>query len=491
MKKKLIEVALPIEAINSASSREKSIRHGHPSTLHLWWARRPLAACRAILFAQLVDDPSARIEEIMADKSLRAQAESELPERRKAWEKSKASAQGAVATTPEPTIEDVACEIERKRLFTIIEDLVKWENSTNEEVLERARIEIRRSHDGILPPIYDPFSGGGSIPLEAQRLGLPAHGSDLNPVAVMIGKAMIEIPPKFKDKPPVHHGIKGQSFYRNAEGLAEDVRYYGDRIREKAMERIGTFYPKVTLPKEYGGGEGTVVAWIWTRTVPSPDPAHGDVQVPLVRSFKLSAKKGEVWVKPVVEASKYHFEIEVLPKGKKHNGIEGTVGRQGGICIVSNSAMPLNYIREQGRKGKMGHRLMAIVVEGRGGRIFLPPDAVHETIAVSAEPTWRPDVPLPKNPRDFKTPNYGIENFGDVFSKRQLLALQVFSETAIEVQELVKKHAVDAGLVDDGIPLRGGGTGALAYAEAISVYLGSGPINFRSTFLVESGVSDW
>lgn len=264
-KKKLIEVAIPLEAINAASAREKSIRHGHPSTLHLWWARRPLAACRAVLFAQLVDDPSSLPEEF---------------------------------PTPE------AQEAERKRLFAIIEDLVKWENSTNEEVLERARAEIRRSCGGELPPIYDPFSGGGSIPLEAQRLGLPAYGSDLNPVAVMIGKAMIEIPPKFKDMEPIHPGENeaGHGGYKNAQGLAEDVKYYGEWMREKAWERIGHLYPQVELPKGYGGGKATVIAWIWSRTVPSPDPAFSDVQVPIASSFLLSSKKGqEAWIEPVVD----------------------------------------------------------------------------------------------------------------------------------------------------------------------------------------------
>ena len=262
-RKKLIEVAIPLDAINAASAREKSIRHGHPSTLHLWWARRPLAACRAVLFAQLVDDPSS------------------FPDRF-------------------PTRE--AVEAERKRLFDIIEELVQWENSTNEQVLERARAEIRKSCGGELPPVYDPFSGGGSIPLEAQRLGLPAYGSDLNPVAVMIGKAMIEIPPRFKDREPVHPGAKERTHYRNAEGLAEDVKYYGEWMRERAFERIGHLYPKVDLPKEHGGGKATVIAWIWARTVPSPDPAFAHVHVPLVRSFDLSTKKGkEVWVEPVVE----------------------------------------------------------------------------------------------------------------------------------------------------------------------------------------------
>ena len=278
-KKKLIEVAIPLEAINEASAREKSIRHGHPSTLHLWWARRPLAACRAVLFAQLVDDPSSHPDKF-------------------------------------PTHEDQ--EAERKRLFAIIEKLVKWENSTNEEVLEEARAEIRKSCGGELPPVYDPFSGGGSIPLEAQRLGLPAYGSDLNPVAVMIGKAMIEIPPKFKDKEPIHPGAKDRQFYRNAEGLAEDVKYYGEWIRNKAWERIGHLYPKVELSKEYGGGKATVIAWIWARTVPSPDPAFSDVQVPLASSFLLSSKSGsETWIEPLVDRTTKSITYRVRFGGTK------------------------------------------------------------------------------------------------------------------------------------------------------------------------------
>lgn len=278
-KKKLIEVAIPLEAINAASAREKSIRHGHPSTLHLWWARRPLAACRAVLFAQLVDDPSSDLARF-------------------------------------PTQE--AQEAERKRLFGIIEELVKWENSTNEEVLERARAEIRKSCGGELPPVYDPFSGGGSIPLEAQRLGLPAYGSDLNPVAVMIGKAMIEIPPKFKDKEPIHPGVKDRQFYRNAEGLAEDVKYYGEWMREKAWESIGHLYPQVDLPKEHGGSKGTVVAWIWARTVPSPDPAFSNVQVPIASSFLLSTKAGkETWVEPIVDKQAKTISYRIRHGGTK------------------------------------------------------------------------------------------------------------------------------------------------------------------------------
>jgi putative DNA methylase len=250
-KKKLIEVAIPLEAINAASIREKSIRHGHPSTLHLWWARRPLAACRAVLFAQLVDDPSSNPLQFDTEEKV---------------------------------------EAERQRLFDIIKELVIWDNSTNDELLERARSEIRKSCGDELPPVYDPFSGGGSIPLEAQRLGLPAFGSDLNPVAVLIGKAMTEIPPKFKADEPVHSGPKDRNHYRNAEGLAEDVKFYGEWMRQKAVSQIGHYYPPVALPKEYGGGEATAVAWIWARTVPSPDPAFSGVRVPIASSFLLGSK---------------------------------------------------------------------------------------------------------------------------------------------------------------------------------------------------------
>ena len=435
-KKKLIEVAIPLKAINAASSREKSIRHGHPSTLHLWWARRPLAACRAVLFAQLVDDPSSHPDEF-------------------------------------PTEE--AQEEERKRLFKIIEDLVVWENSTNEEVLNRARAEIRKSCGDELPPVYDPFSGGGSIPLEAQRLGLPAYGSDLNPVAVMIGKAMIEIPPRFKDREPVHPRGKERTHYRNAEGLAEDVKYYGEWMRERAFERIGHLYPQVDLPKEHGGGKATVIAWIWARTVPSPNPAFGDERVPLVRSFDLSTKKGkEVWVEPVVEGGTYRFVIRSKANGDMRHDLEGTVGRRGGVCLISRAAMPLKYIRERGRLGQMSERLMAMVAEGPRGRIYLAPTKEQDELARSAKPAMRPEAPLPKNPRDFKTPNYGLTTFGDLFTDRQLVALNTFSALVHEARAEVERDALAAGLSDEPMPLRDGGAGAKAYAEAVSVYLAFG-----------------
>ena len=434
VKKKLIEVAIPLDAINVASAREKSIRHGHPSTLHLWWARRPLAACRAVLFAQLVDDPSSHPDKF---------------------------------PTPE------AVDKERQRLFAIIEDLVKWENSTNEEVLTRARAEIVRSCGGELPPIYDPFSGGGSIPLEAQRLGLPAYGSDLNPVAVVIGKAMIEIPPLFKDREPAHPDPKERNHYRNAEGLAEDVKYYGSWMRERAFERIGHLYPKVDLPKEHGGGDATVIAWIWARTVPSPDPAFSDVQVPLVRSFDLSTKKGkEVWVEPIIEGKGYRFEIRSRADGDTRHDLDGTVNRRGGICIVSGAAMPFPYIREQGRSGNIGQRLMAIVVEGVRSRVYLKPTEEMELLAESADPENVPESQLPEKALGFRVQGYGMLRHKDLFTKRQLIALSTFSELVHEARSEIERDAREAGFSDDQIPLREGGTGAKAYAEAVRVYLG-------------------
>ena len=440
-KKKLIEVAIPLEAINAASAREKSIRHGHPSTLHLWWARRPLAACRAVLFAQLVDDPSSHPDKF-------------------------------------PT-ED-AIEAERKRLFEIIEELVKWENSTNEGVLERARAEIRASCGGKLPPVYDPFSGGGSIPLEAQRLGLPAYGSDLNPVAVMIGKAMIEIPPKFKDQPPIHPGPKERTHYRNAEGLAEDVKYYGDWMRERAWKRIGHLYPQVELPKEYGGGKATVIAWIWARTVPSPDPAFANVQVPIPSTFVLSSKKGnEAWIEPIADKLNKKIAFKVHNGGSSEaieaasNGVK--VGRANFRCLLSDAAINTAYVRSQAQAGNLGTQLMAVVAEGRRGRIFLSPTEDHVSVARKATPTWKPDglVPTPSHDVD-RLPMYGMPTWGDAFTDRQLVGLNTFSELVNEVRDEITKDAISAGLADDSTPLSDGGKGAKAYAEAVSVYLAFG-----------------
>jgi putative DNA methylase len=426
-KKKLIEVAIPLEAINAASAREKSIRHGHPSTLHLWWARRPLAACRAVLFAQLVDDPSS------------------LPDQF-------------------PTVE--MQDAERKRLFAIIEELVLWENSTNEEVLERARVEIRRSCGGVLPPIYDPFSGGGSIPLEAHRLGLPAYGSDLNPVAVMIGKAMIEIPPKFKDQEPIHSGPKERQFYRNAEGLAEDVKYYGEWMRDNAKERIGHLYPQIDMPKEYGGGKGTVVAWIWARTVPSPDPAFADVHVPLITNYMLSTKKGsEARIEANVYKTSRSINFCIKTTGSADEWEIAKTGTKVGSgsnfrCVFSETAITTEYIRAQAEAGQLGQRLIAIVAQRKGGRVFVAPDAAHQTIAESCEPDWMPDQKISPDRRAFTPPDFGMATFGDLFTKRQLVALNTYSSLIAEARE---RALADAESAQIALPRE--------YADAVCVYL--------------------
>jgi len=477
-KKKLIEVAMPLEAINAASSREKSIRHGHPSTLHLWWARRPLATCRAVLFAQLVDDPSEHVDTLLADPKSRAAAEADLKVRLRVWEDRQWDRSEDAVAVPKPTLEEVVADLERQRLFRIIEDLVKWENSTNDEVLDRARAEILRSCDGVLPPVYDPFSGGGSIPLEAQRLGLPAYGSDLNPVAVMIGKAMIEIPPKFRGNDPIHPGMPERNHYRNAEGLAEDVKYYGEWMRERAFERIGHLYPEVDLPKEYGGGKATVIAWIWARTVPSPDPAFSDAQVPIASSFLLSAKPGkEAWVEPIVDKTAKTISYRIRHGGTKAEiaiAKEGTKAGRGANfrCIISDTAITPDYVKLMGRSGEMGQTLIAIVAEGNRSRSYIAPTDEHERTAMSAVPEWEPETSLPNDPRNFWTVDYGLTTFGDLFTDRQLVALNTFSDLVHEARTQIERDALAAGMDPDPTPLRDGGRGAKAYAEAVSVYLG-------------------
>ena len=487
-KKKLIEVAIPLEAINAASAREKSIRHGHPSTLHLWWARRPLAACRAVLFAQLVDDPSEHVEELLNDPKLRKAAEKELAERHAKRERDKEEGKAIPADDKPHTLEDVVVELERQRLFKIIEDLVKWENSTNEEVLERARAEIRRSCNGELPPVYDPFSGGGSIPLEAQRLGLPAYGSDLNPVAVMIGKAMIEIPPKFKDQPPIHPGAKERQFYRNAEGLAEDVKFYGEWMREKAWERIGHLYPQVDLPKEYGGGKATVIAWIWARTVASPDPAFGGAHVPLASSFLLSAYAGrEAMIVPHVDKvnRSITYEIKQGPFSKDElelcrNGTKASKG-QDFICVFSGTPVPRDYIRREGKAGRLGQQLMAVVAEGKGGRAYCAPLEDHSKAVASLagkpelldarETFLSGETPTRAEITGGVCSAYGLTTWGSLFNDRQLNSLLTFSELFAALRKQIFEDARASGLLSSEQGLLDGGDGAKAYSEALSVFL--------------------
>lgn len=428
-KKKLIEVAIPLEAINAASAREKSIRHGHPSTLHLWWARRPLAACRAVLFCQLVDDPSEHVDSLKKNEKFLTRAKEELANRLAKREQDKTNGKITPADEKPVTLDDIIIELERARLFKIIEDLVKWENSTNEEVLERARAEIRRCCGNNLPPVYDPFSGGGSIPLEAQRLGLPAYGSDLNPVAVMIGKAMIEIPPKFKDQPPVHPGTKNQLSYRGAEGLAEDILHYAHVLREKAWAKIGHLYPKIKMPSKHGRHEETVMAWLWARTVASPNPAMKGAVTPLVSNYWLCNKpKKKVWVEPEVTGTDVAFKLhEGTPKDISVISEGNKVGRGANFtCLLTGDAITADYVKAEGMAGRMGWKLVAIVASGKGGRKYVEANDQHEQLAFSETPEWRPEYPLSQHPQYMSVTNYGPTNISDLFMDRQTIALNTF-----------------------------------------------------------------
>ncbi len=645
MKKKLIEVALPLEAINKASAREKSIRHGHPSTLHLWWARRPLAAARAVIFAQMVDDPSEYLDVLMSDPAKKRAAQAELKRREALWEKRKAEHERAqavgdtsiAAPGEPPTLEECVADLERQRLFGIIEQLVQWENTTNETVLAAARDEIWQSwrrtcaenagHPRAkdlfdrhrLPAFHDPFAGGGALPLEAQRLGLESYASDLNPVAVLICKAMIEIPPKFAGKPPVNPearserggerretdalsgndplaegdggrprgisvgaeapegrnvrneiadhargvvdsgehrggmdardeqgqgavsgdrpGVAGGSgdaadtlrgvglvpherdaasprpagrgesnadvhapkasqrltshssllfprSYRGAQGLAEDVRYYGKWMRDEAEKRIGHLYPKIEVTAEmakgrpdlkpYVGQKLTVIAWLWARTVKSPNPAFANVEVPLASTFMLSTKAGkEAYVEPVIEGGGYRFTVKVGKPKDAAAAKNGTKLSRGANfqCLMSGTPIASDHIYDEANAGRMGARLMAIVAEGERGRVYLAPTPEHEAAAREAKPEWKPDVAMPDNPRWFSPPLYSLKTFGDLFTPRQLVALTTFSDLVGEAMARVRRDAVAAGLADDGKPLREGGSGAAAYAEAVAVYM--------------------
>ncbi|HUO84513.1 MAG TPA: DUF1156 domain-containing protein, partial [Thermoanaerobaculia bacterium] len=514
VRKKLIEVALPLDDINEASAEEKKIRQGHPSGLHHWWARRPLAAARAVIFSQMVDDPSEYVDVLLSDSKKRRKAESVLKARRRVWEDVKETYERASsggiesqvpAPGPEPTLEGIIAEVERERLFEIIRRLVVWENTTNEDVLQEARDEIWQSwrracadnadHPRAkelfdrhkLPAFHDPFAGGGALPLEAQRLGLESYASDLNPVAVLINKAMIEIPPKFAGRPPVNpesrkkldrdHGWSG------AQGLAEDVRYYGQWMRDEAEKRIGHLYPKVKITpemvkerpdlKKYLGKELTVIAWLWARTVKSPNPAFAHVEVPLVSNFMLSTKKGkEAYVNPVIEDGGYRFTVKV---GKPEDATatkSGTkMSRANFACLMSGTPVSAVYIKAEGKAGRMGARLMAIVAEGDRGRVYLAQTPEHEAAALEAKPEWKPDVEFFQQALGFRVGNYGMTKWCDLFTDRQLAALTTFSELVQEARDRAQRDAIAAAVPDDNKHLRNGGTEATAYAEAVGVYL--------------------
>ena len=446
-RRKLIEVDLPLDDINRESAREKSIRHGHPSTLHMWWARRPLAACRAVIFASMVDDPSSCSDELPTEEEQR---------------------------------------VERERLHEIIRKLVEWESTDESQLgvktlLANARYEIARSvarsRGETAPtdptevldylrehtlPIYDPFAGGGSIPLEAQRLGLKAVASDLNPVAVLINKALIEIPPKFRNRPPVNpdadrigmmvgKGKKKQRFpWRGASGLANDIRYYGAWLREEAFKRIGHLYPKAKLSDS---SDATVIAWLWTRTIPCQNPACG-VQMPLLKTFQISKKgNNEHWIKPTVDhaAKRVSFVVQ------KHSGSVpegGTVDSDGAVCIACNNAVPLSYVREQGRAGNMGEQMTAIIAEGNRRRIYVSPTDEHIKTALETESAWRPSGSLPEQARSISVQIYGFTRWHQLFTERQLIALTTFSDLMPEIRSLILEHGA-----------------SVEYADAICTYL--------------------
>lgn len=471
--KKLIEVALPLDAINVAAAREKSIRHGHPSTLHLWWARRPLAAARAVIFAQMVNDPGYQ--------------------------------QGGGFKYG---VNKEKATIERERLFKIIEDLVLWENTSNEEVLERARAEIRRSwretcelnrnhpqadelfNPDKLPGFHDPFAGGGALPLEAQRLGLESYASDLNPVAVTINKAMIEVPPRFAGRAPVGPRIQGDrqgqltEDWSGAKGLAEDVRRYGDWMRTEAEKRIGHLYPKIEVTAEMVaerpdlkpllGQQLTVIAWLWARTVKSPNPAFSHAEVPLASTFVLSSKTGkEAYIEPVVEGDSYRFMVKMGKPTETAKAGTKASGRGANFqCLFSGAPISGDYVKTEGRSGRIGARMMAIVAEGVRCRVYLSPSVDQQEIAERAETEWQPNIEFAKNSRHMTPWAYGLSEFGHLFTQRQLVGLSTFSELVQEVIARCRCDAVAAGMENCDQGLEDGGEGALAYAQAVGVFLG-------------------
>ena len=479
LRKKLIEVALPLEAINKAAAREKSIRHGHPSTLHLWWARRPLAAARAVIFAQMVDDPSA-------------------------W--------------PDLFPTEKKQEKERKRLFKIIEDLVLWENTTNERVLEAARNEIwaswrRTCADNAdhprakelfdrnkLPAFHDPFAGGGALPLEAQRLGLESYASDLNPVAVLINKAMIEIPPKFAGRPPVNpewHRASAEEKtlrqWKGAQGLAEDVRYYGKWMRDEAEKRIGHLYPKVEVTEEmvsglpgypetarpdlkpYVGKKLTVIAWLWARTVKSPNPAFAHVDVPLASTFMLSNKANNAtYVQPIINGDSYRFSVCVgKPKNieQAENGTKSGGSHSSFKCLLSGTPMAFEFLRAESKAGRMGARMMAIVAEGERSRIYLPPVTKQISAALDAKPDWSPEVEISHWPGRTNVVEYGLTEFGDLFTQRQLVALNTFCNLIAEARKQILRDSNKSAIPADATSLSDNGEGSQAYADGVVMYL--------------------
>ncbi|MDR1641319.1 MAG: DUF1156 domain-containing protein, partial [Clostridiales bacterium] len=410
-KKKLIEVALPLKAINAESAREKTIRHGHPSTLHLWWSRKPTATARAVIFASLVDDPSSNPEDFPTE-------ESQIKE--------------------------------RSRLFGILEKLVKWESSNDPNILAEAKYEIMKSTGNNPPALLDPFAGGGTIPLEAQRLGLKAHAFDLNPVAVMINKAMIEIPPKFAGQPPINGNSQRRmdNTWLGAQGLAEDVRYYGEWMKEQAFQRVGHLYPDA-LGED--GKSHTVIAWLWTWTVTCPNPMCG-CEMPLATTFELSKKKGkEAFIQPIIEGKTIRYEVKYgtgAPEPPK------TARGAKFKCICCGESTTSAYIKSETSSGRASTQLMAIVAEGDKTRIYLSPTSSQSNAAKVARLEDFLTQDLANDPRSIWCPAYGLDTFNKLFTNRQLVVLEAFGDILRDAQNQV---ILDGGTLD--------------YAQAILTHL--------------------
>lgn len=435
MGKKLIEVALPLEQMNIASEYEKKPGIGpHPRGIHHWWARRPFTTARAIIWASIIDDPSEHPELF-------------------------------------PTVEQQTAE--RNRLFNILQDLAEWKNSNDENVLHAAKKELEKATSGDMPIFLDPFSGGGAIPFEAQRLGLKVYAHDLNPVAVLINKAMIEIPPLFSNVAAVNPDSRAQlgfsaSEFRGLNGLIEDLRFYGNRLKQEAEKVVGKMYPQVNVPRKMGGGKATVVAWIWARTVKCPNPTCG-CELPLLKSYVLSSKKGhEAFIRPYYDKKKLCFEVkeEKYPSKKS-----GTVSRSGVVCPCCGGPVTFEYVREEGRAGRMSARLAAVVAEGNRCKRYLTPDIEQELSANVPLPDEFPSCDIAIYPGCLNTNAYGLDKFELLFTNRQLQSLVALSQALKHLQKEIEADALRAGLADSHVKINKLGTGALAYSEALSLYL--------------------
>ena len=511
MRKKLIEVALPLDAINEASVQEKaSGASPHPRGLHHWWARRPMCAARAVLFSQLVDDPSEYTDELLSDRDKKRVAEYELGKQLEDFEQQHANASGIeeiefALGLEKPTLEKVIAEIERERLFGIIKKMVLWKDADFEKTVEKAQEEIRHSwrrtcasnkdHPRAkeifdperLPAFHDPFAGGGTLPLEASRLGLESHAGDLNPVAVLINKAMIEMPPKFSNQPPVNPVSRSDKNLINREwkgmdGIAEDIVHYSQWIRDEMEKRIGHHYPKVVINAEmvekrpdlssYLGQYLPVIAWLWVRTVKSPNPAFSEVDVPLASNLMLSTVAGkEAYIESVIENNCYRFSVKIGKPIDMESKKAGTkAGRAKFKCLMSGVPIDIEYIRREFKAKRSGMKLMAVVVDGNPNRVYLDPTLEHETAAFKANPEWRPEGEM-RGKANLNVGCYGLADWHELFTSRQLLALTTFSDLIGDAKEKIYKDALSDNFINDEKSLREGGVGVKAYAEAIGIYL--------------------